>query len=221
MTIKKDVVYPIFLECCQYTNDIFWENVFEDLAYGRTPYGTYISKGFLCCNYKKKEFSYKIEEKDSFLLYNEVTDILKRKLGLLSNKEKLKKKNDAIKMEEDDKYSEKNWVDISKKTTKSLLLDIYVINMRKKYNLEIEQSRKLLSMITFAIILKSITPDDIIYENGHISEIKGISFSNGKYTFDKNIYENINVSTPNIVFDEKKMMSENWDKYLKELRKKN
>ena len=62
MTIKKEIIYPIFLECCQYTTDIFWENVFEDLSYGKTPYGTYITKDFLCCNYKEKEFSYKIEK---------------------------------------------------------------------------------------------------------------------------------------------------------------
>ena len=63
MPIKREIVYPIFLECCQFTDDKFWENVFEDLAYGKTPYGTYISKDFLCCSYKKKEFSYKIEKK--------------------------------------------------------------------------------------------------------------------------------------------------------------
>ena len=63
MPIKREIIYPIFLECCQFTDDKFWENVFEDLAYGKTPYGTYISKDFLCCSYKKKEFSYKIEKK--------------------------------------------------------------------------------------------------------------------------------------------------------------
>ena len=46
MPIKKDIVYPGFIECLQFTEDIFWENIFEDLAYGKTPYGTYISKDF-------------------------------------------------------------------------------------------------------------------------------------------------------------------------------
>ena len=47
MTIKKEIVYPIFLECFQYITDKFWLNIFEDLAYGKAPYGTYISKGSL------------------------------------------------------------------------------------------------------------------------------------------------------------------------------
>lgn len=93
MPIKKEIVYPIFLECCQYTNDIFWENIFEDLAYGKTPYGTYISKDFLCCNYKDKEFSYKIEKKNSEQLYEDIYLLLAKKLGLLSQRDKLKKKN--------------------------------------------------------------------------------------------------------------------------------
>ena len=47
MPIKKEIVYPVFLECCEFSVDSFWENIFEDLAYGKTPYGTYINKNFL------------------------------------------------------------------------------------------------------------------------------------------------------------------------------
>ena len=68
--MKKELLYPIFLECCQYTSDIFWENIFEDLAYGKTPYGTYVSKNFLICNNKKKNFSYKITFNDPKTLPN-------------------------------------------------------------------------------------------------------------------------------------------------------
>ena len=99
MPIKKEIVYPIFLECCQYTTDIFWENVFEDLSYGKTPYGTYITKDFLCCNYKDKEFSYKIEKnKDTEQLYNDIFNLLSKKLGLLSQRDKIKKKIDFCKL---------------------------------------------------------------------------------------------------------------------------
>ena len=89
MSNKKEIIYPVFLECCQYTNDIFWENIFEDLAYGKTPYGTYISKDFLCCNYKDKEFSYKIEKKPSNQLYSDIYGLLHKKLGLLSQRDKI------------------------------------------------------------------------------------------------------------------------------------
>jgi len=57
MPSNKEIVYPIFLECCQHADNMFWENIFEKLAYGKTPYGTYISNNFLCCGYKDKKFT--------------------------------------------------------------------------------------------------------------------------------------------------------------------
>jgi len=130
MPIKREIIYPIFLECCQFTDDKFWENVFEDLAYGKTPYGTYISKDFLCCSYKKKEFSYKIEKKLPKDVYNDVYDLLTNKLGLLSPLEKSKKRKIFKDIEEDITESRKNWNDIKKKNIKELLIELYVARMK-------------------------------------------------------------------------------------------
>ena len=76
MTIKREIIYPFFIEASKFADDIFWENIFEDLAYGKTPYGSYISKDFLSCNYTNKEFSYKIERKDPHILYTEIYNLL-------------------------------------------------------------------------------------------------------------------------------------------------
>ena len=59
MVINK-LIYPIFLSCCEFSKDNFWKFIFEDLAYGNCPYGTYIVKNYICCNYKGKEFMYTI-----------------------------------------------------------------------------------------------------------------------------------------------------------------
>ena len=40
---KNDMIYPIFIDCMRYTDDIFWKNTFEELSYGKCPYGIYIS----------------------------------------------------------------------------------------------------------------------------------------------------------------------------------
>ena len=115
MHIKREIVYPMFLECCQHADDIFWETIFEDLAYGKPPYGTYISKDFLCCSYKKKEFSYKIEKKNSLTLYSDIYDLLTKKVGILSQREKIRKKKDFSDLEESIKESRKSWNNIRKK----------------------------------------------------------------------------------------------------------
>ncbi len=218
MPIKKEIIYPVFLECCQYTDDTFWENIFEDLAYGKAPYGTYISKDFICCSYKKKEFSYRIEKKDVKTIYTEVYNLLTRKLGLLSQREKVKKRKAFTDLEETIKESRKSWSDIKKKNMKELLIELYVTRMKIKHSLSIKQARYLLSVIMLALAFKVITGDDIEYVNEHIVHIDGIDFTNKQVIVERDLY-NLEVSfAPHIVLD-KKLMSDNWDKYLKDLRK--
>jgi hypothetical protein len=64
LPIKREVIYPIFLKVMNITEDIFWKEIMEDLAYGVAPVGTYISKGVLCCNQSSKEFVYRFIDKD-------------------------------------------------------------------------------------------------------------------------------------------------------------
>ena len=219
MPIKKEIVYPIFLECCELIEDTFWKNVFEDLAYGKCPYGSYISKDFFCCNYKNKEFSYKIEKKDTNVLYNDIYDLLVKKLGLLSHKDKIKKKVDFVTLENSIKEYRKNWSNIRKKNIKDLLIENYVISMKNKYSLTIKQARNLLSLIFIGMVFKVITVKDIIYEDGIISNIDGISFKNNEVILERDVYDfQINSSNSFIIL-EKKMMSDTWEKYLDSLKK--
>ena len=130
MPVKKEIIYPIFLECCPYAKDTFWANTFEDLAYGKAPYGTYISKGFLCCSYRKKDFSYKIERKDAKQVYDEVHTLLTIKLGLLSPQDRVKQKHEFEELENSIRYLRNSWSSIRKKNTKELLVELFVIKMK-------------------------------------------------------------------------------------------
>ena len=218
MPIKKELIYPIFLQCCQFATDIFWENIFEDLAYAKCPYGTYISKDFLCCSYRNKDFSYKIEQKDPNLIYTELYDLLSLKLGLLSKKEKVKKRKAFKDMEDDMKETRRNWNDIKKKNIKELLIELYVTDMKNKHSLSLKQAKYLLSIIFIAMIFKVITSNDIVYENNRVQHIEGIDFIKKQIIVKRDLYK-LEVSfAPNIILD-KKLMSENWEKYLKDLKK--
>ena len=218
MPLKKEIVYPIFLECCQHASDTFWENVFEDLAYGKTPYGTYISKDFLCCSYRKKDFSYKIERKDAKQVHDEVHNLLITKLGLFSPQERVKQKKDFDEYESSMRFSRNSWSSIRKKSIKELLIELFVTRMKNEYSLSLKQSRHLLSAIFMAMVFKVITSDDIEYEEGGIQSIDGIDFSKGQVIINRNLY-NLNVSVaPRLVLD-KSRMSDNWTKYLKDLRR--
>jgi hypothetical protein len=216
---KKDIVYPIFIQCCQFTTDAFWDNTFEDLAYGRPPYGSYISKNFLCCSFKKKNFAYKIEKKDPQLLYNEVYDLLVNKLGLLSQREKIKQKIEFQDTEEKLREVRRDWASIQKKRkVRDLLIEQYVVRMKREHSLDIKQMRYLLSIIFLAIMFKVITAKDITYSDGIIHDIKGIDFAEQKVILNVNVYD-LQVSfAPQIVISQK-LMSETWEKYMKDLRK--
>jgi hypothetical protein len=218
MVIKKEIIYPVFLECLQFTNDFFWENIFEDLAYGKTPYGTYINKDFLCCNYKDKEFSYKIEKKEPEQLYNDILFLLGKKLGILSLKDKNNKQIDFKNIENELKECRKNWSNIRKKNIKDLLIERYVLNMKDKYLLTFKQAQELLSHIFIGLVFKVISVKDIKYSDGVITSIEGITFENKKINMEKNIYDN-EIEFRKCIIIDKNEMSENWYKYISNLKK--
>jgi len=218
MPIRKEIVYPIFLECCQYTEDFFWKNIFEDLSYGKSPFGTYITKDFLCCSYKKKEFSYKIEEKPSRQIYDEVCNLFTNKLGLLSHVEKIKKRDEFDNFEKNIQSTRKEWADIKKKNMRDILIELYVIKMKNKYLLSVAQAGQLLSVILIAIIFKVITSKDIEFENGCITHINGIDFEQHKFVMERN-FQKVEVSFSSCIIIDKKLMSDNWEKYIKDLKK--
>ena len=197
MTIKKEIIFPYFLECCTYAKDIFWQNIFEDLAYGKTPTGSYFitskcgekQEKALSCSYKNKKFVYKIiEEKDSKSLYSEISELLSNKLGILSKNDKTVKKKDFRQVEMGIQEERQTWKGV-KKTLRSLHIENYTIEMMKKYDLNLQQSKRLLSLITIAILFKIITSDDITYDGTKITNINGIDF--------KKHYYNLNRVKPN------------------------
>ena len=218
MLVKKEIFFPVFLECCQYADDTFWENIFEDLAYGKAPYGSYISKDFLCCSYKKKEFSYKIEKKSADVIYEEVYALLTKRLGLLSQREKVKKKKVFSDLEDSIKDTRKKWVDIKKKNMRELLIELYVTRMKNKHMLSVKQAKYLISIILIAIVFKVITSANIDYSDGRINSIDGIDFAKKQVVITRDFYSFETNFGPHIVLD-KKVMSDNWEKFLENLRK--
>jgi hypothetical protein len=188
---KNEIIYQVFLECIKYTCDIFWQNIFEELSYGRCPYGIYISNDYICCNYKDKKFSYNINNNidNSERLYTEVYDILKHTFGLLSKKDKLLNNNLFLKKQEDMVLMLQNsWSNIKKKNIKTLLLEKFIIKKSKQYNLTSKQSKLLYNDIVLGLLFKTINKTHIIYNDLEIREIKYLTFKQHTYKFNTDIY---------------------------------
>lgn len=219
MPIKKDIIYPMFLECCQFAQDEYWKGIFEDLAYGITPSGTYISKGSLCCSYKKKSFNYVLEKKEPHILYEEVYKHLSGKMGIVSQKERLEKISTISAITQQLRESrQESWNKIKKKNDREALIQMYVIRKKDEHRLNIKQARYLLDIISIAMVYKAITVKEIDYRNGKVENITGIDFIKKKVVLENDIY-NIEVSfSPQIVIDQK-IISESWEKYVESLQK--
>jgi hypothetical protein len=216
MPIHKEIIYPFFLECCKYTDDVFWENIFEDLAYGKPPFGTYITKGYLCCSYKNKEFSYKICRKDAKDIYDDIYGLLTQKLGIFSQKQKAQKKLAFHEFEKNIKNSRQDWCNIRKKNVKDAMYEKYVIDMKKIHNLSIKQCKYLLSMLSLSLIFKTITSKDITFRDDKIESIEGIEFRDGEVKFTRPLTLSVSdIRKDEVDENEYKSMRENWVKSIK------
>ena len=177
MVIKKDIIYPIFIECLNFCENKFWLSIFEDLAYGKTPHGTFIHKNFFCCNYKGKEFSYKIEEIEPKNIYLDIFNLLTKKLKILSEEDRKNQILDFIKIENElneQKYDK--WSSIKKKSTKDSLIENFIIEKKKCFDLNDKQAKILQKQINLGIIFKTISHKDIILKDGRIEKINDLDF---------------------------------------------
>lgn len=212
--MKKELLYPVFLNASKFSDDIFWKQIYEDLAYGKTPYGSYFSKGFFCCNFKNKEFSYKVDDKSPEKLYDDILNLLQNKLGLCSSNDKAKKIADFEKLENEIKEIRNNkWTNIKKKNVRDLMIENYIIEMKKTHNIPEKEIKQLHHYINVGIVFKTISNKDIIYENGKIVSINGIEYKDNKIIC-KDLLENIEVGTIKLIFQEKKLLSDTWKKYM-------
>jgi hypothetical protein len=219
-TQTREIPYPVFLRCATHAKDPFWNTVFEDLAYGRTQHGSYITKGFLCCSYKGREFSYKIKTDNIEKLYKDVYRLLKEKMGIMSSREKMKKREEFYITEERIKKNRNDsWKSVRQKTVKDLLIENFILSKRKKYGLSISQCSTLISSISLAMVFKVIKSTDINYSDGVIHSIEGIEYQDGKIILMRDIFKDSVYLTPEIPTD-RKSMKVLWEKYLKNLKKK-
>lgn len=184
MGFKKEILYPIFLDCCVNIKNDVWKQIFEDLAYGICPYKCFINKGYLCCNIKNKNFIYKItNKKDPAIVYEEIKKLFDEKLNILGE--------DRLTKDIEDECINKinKWSKIKKKNIREFMINRFLVDTKDKYNIDNSDIKKLKKNIILGMMFKTISTDDIIIENGHISKINNISFEKNKIIFEKDFIE--------------------------------
>lgn len=205
----KKILYPIFLKLSSKMTDNFWRYIYEDLAYGKTPYGLYIQDNYLCCFIRNKEFSFKITDNVESL--EDLHNLLRKRAGILSEKDKIEDKENI--------YNEKSRESqcITKKNYRDNLIQNYIIKSGKKYNIKLELLKSLLMFLNNAFLFKIISRSDIVFKNDCIDSIKGIIFKKHKIIIKYNLFSNVNNLTICEEETKKQNVSQLWRLFIDEL----
>jgi hypothetical protein len=207
--MKKDIIHPNMIKCALLCNDPTWKSIFENLAYGKCPSGIYLNKNYINCATKGKEFSYKIDARKPVQeLWREISCILK----------------DFVSVDQQSftiGQGHTTWTQVKKKVIRDTLLEKYVLDKSVAFNLSMQVSRKLLSMLIIGLMFKTISSKNIEYRDGYIHHIDGFRYEPKKILLTKNIFNSkIRDDTIIDIYPTTKYLSEFWSLYIQELKAK-
>jgi hypothetical protein len=209
------ISYPIFLACRDCTTDIFWRKVFENLSYGESPRGIYFKDNNLYSVTKKKEFNYTFTGKEASVIYQDIYSLLGGLYGLKSKGDLSRKREifEEFQKANSTKRSEDLWGKIKRKTLKDNLIQDYVIDCKKLYNLSDSESKKLHFYISVGCVFKLFSGNDIILKEGYITSIDGVFLSEGTVTIKRRFEEPVIKKEPGKTI----YLYSLWASYLKTL----
>ena len=217
----KELIHPVFLRCCQLTPDLFWQCVFENLAYGNAPYGTYVHKGSLCCRIRGSRFSYKIGSKSPDQLYAEVRSLLTEKRGMTSPSENAARARDMEASDKRERESHLSWSCIKRKSVRQLYLELFVASSKEKYGLSPEKTRQLSAAIAMGRSFKLISQSSVVFEDGAVSEIGGVRLFDGGFELSGRLAGEIGapirLPLAQSKYEASPLLADLWPKYLKSL----
>lgn len=182
---KKVLRFPVLIEVSLRQKNEFWKDVFENMAHGNAPSGCYITaSSFLVSNAKGRSFSYFLGDqsvKGPDQIGSEIIEVLSKKMNFMSIKDRMRKLDNFNATKENLKknFMESQWSDLKKKNIKDQLVELYVLDLKNKHNLDLETARNILSDISLKLIFKVLSSDDVIIKNGEIVHIK---YENNQYS---------------------------------------
>jgi len=186
--MKKNILrFPLLLEVSLRQKNKFWTDVFENLAYGRAPYGCYVTaSSFVVSKNKGHEFTYFLGEqaKSADEISAELIDILTKKMNFMSITDRLRKLENFKKIKDviKNKMWKSSWSDIRRKKSKDQLIEMYVLTLKDKNKISSSNVKSLLSAIVIGLIFKDIDSDNITMKKGKVVDISNIKIKNKKWT---------------------------------------
>jgi len=180
----RPIIHPKLLEYAEHIHDIFWKELFTEMAHGKMP------KGF---RMKKDKMMFRNSSKNECIHLNPdsmrgsvYVDFI-RDNGLIYSEEDQKAREDYIMAMTNQNSmisSSDCWKDIkSKKKLCYLLIKQYSIFVAKMYDMNTREKNNLQTMLNYWYMRNDITPDDIKLEDGTITSINGLVFDRNERNF--------------------------------------
>jgi len=165
---KKELIHPIFLECKERVENIFWKSLFEEFAYGKYPKQLYVNhQQQIQSTNRANFFQYSFKDKTIDEMIPEIQELLLTHTSLISNEEITQKKTEHIKFKEEKLTS---WKDIKKKFIREMLLMDYCIQLKNDHKLTTDIIYNLYTLLLYSNV------SEVHMENNKISHIPGIFY---------------------------------------------
>ncbi|HSW76564.1 MAG TPA: hypothetical protein VLG50_05940 [Candidatus Saccharimonadales bacterium] len=188
---KKKIVYPIFLDYANLTDDIFWTKKFNVWAGGKLP--KYFTFNNHCIYYNDIECQLTENAVESSKL---CIHFFKTYGGIFSKQDELNDMDYQSETMDTETLTEslsisnndidKVWSKCDKKT-QELMLKNYVNSLTQVMSLSIKEYNVLLQTIRLTIYCKNFNKNNIVIEKDKIIEIKGLMWDDKMRTFKMDI----------------------------------
>jgi hypothetical protein len=196
---KDEIMYNIFNDAIEYTNDDFWKSILQSAAKGSFKKGIKYKEGTITYKNKNKIFS-KILKLDtpqnaciSFI------EFMREDCGFFSINDK-KNKNEKIEKiikNNDNKSNINNWNKIKTYIQKNICINEYIERIIKEKKITGEESKNFKNILMLGILSGYFNSKTIEVNDSKIVNIVGLE-KNDKGIYTINIKENIPITTKDV-----------------------
>jgi hypothetical protein len=173
---KRVVEFQIFDDIMKLQTDLYWISFFDECAIGKLPRGFKFMNNILYYRVKTKTLELLVPEN-----VEEAEIVVKKFIyehaGIISPIDlKIKRDAEEAKMYNISVSDNIQWGSIRNEKDQSIILSMFVEAVKEYYNLNFEECKSLYQLIKLGLISGYLTNENIVMENGSITEIIGLEY---------------------------------------------
>ena len=184
----NNVVYEEFINCQKHTLDKYWIDLLYRCACNKFPKGVKYDgqKNIIYVKHEKtKAENFNIPLNDTKKMYDLLVYIFRDLLDIRSEYDiniSKKELEECRKLNNIDMNTD--WKRLKPKSVKNTILMNFVVNKINEKSIDQKKIKKTYNQLQLAFQFKRLTNDDVEYENGTITDIKGFNYNEHNKEFE-------------------------------------